>query len=53
MNKLVRFGSVGMLAGHQLEFAEGELVHTEYSYKYRPDEFIGLARSAGFAPVKV
>jgi dimethylhistidine N-methyltransferase len=41
------------LAGHQLEFAEGELVHTEYSYKYHPDEFIELARSAGFAPVKV
>jgi dimethylhistidine N-methyltransferase len=41
------------LAGHQLEFAEGELVHTEYSYKYHPDEFIELARLAGFAPVKV
>jgi dimethylhistidine N-methyltransferase len=41
------------LAGHQFEFAEGELVHTEYSYKYHPDEFIELARSAGFAPVKV
>ena len=41
------------LAGHQLEFAEGELVHTEYSYKYHPDEFIELAKSAGFAPVKV
>jgi dimethylhistidine N-methyltransferase len=41
------------LAGHQLEFAEGELVQTEYSYKYHPDEFIELARSAGFAPVKV
>lgn len=41
------------LAGQQFEFAEGELVHTEYSYKYHPDEFIELARSAGFAPVKV
>ena len=41
------------LAGHQLEFAEGELVHTEYSYKYHPDEFIELAKSAGFDPVKV
>ena len=41
------------LAGHQLEFAEGELVQTEYSYKYHPDEFIELAKSAGFSPVKV
>ena len=41
------------LAGHQLEFVEGELLHTEYSYKYHPDEFIELAKSAGFAPVKV
>lgn len=37
------------LAGQQLEFAEGELVHTENSYKYHPDEFIALAERAGFA----
>jgi dimethylhistidine N-methyltransferase len=41
------------LAGHQLEFAEGELVHTEYSYKYHPEEFIELAEQAGFASEKV
>jgi dimethylhistidine N-methyltransferase len=41
------------LAGHQVEFSEGELVHTENSYKYHPDEFIELARSAGFEPVKL
>jgi uncharacterized SAM-dependent methyltransferase len=37
------------LAGQQVEFAEGELVHTENSYKYHPDEFIALAEQAGFA----
>jgi len=41
------------LGGHQVEFAEGELVHTENSYKYHPDEFIELAEQAGFAPEKV
>jgi dimethylhistidine N-methyltransferase len=40
------------LAGHPLDFVEGELVHTEYSYKYHPDEFTALAKSAGFAPVE-
>jgi dimethylhistidine N-methyltransferase len=37
------------LAGQHLEFTEGELVHTEYSYKYHPDEFIALAARAGFS----
>ena len=37
------------LAGQQLEFSEGELIHTENSYKYHPDEFIALAKRAGFA----
>ncbi len=41
------------LGCHQVEFAEGELVHTENSYKYHPDEFIELAEQAGFAPDKV
>jgi dimethylhistidine N-methyltransferase len=41
------------LAGHPVEFAEGELVHTENSYKYHPAEFIELARQAGFAPEKL
>jgi len=36
------------LAGQHLEFTEDELVHTEYSYKYHPDEFIALAARAGF-----
>lgn len=30
------------------EFAEGEAIHTENSYKYSVDEFVGLAAQAGF-----
>lgn len=36
------------LAGEEIEFVEGELIHTENSYKYHPDEFAGLAREADF-----
>ena len=39
------------IAGRRFEFAEGELIHTENSYKYAVDEFRDLARRAGFAPV--
>jgi len=38
-----------LLAGEPLEFTENELVLTEFSYKYHPDEFIALAARAGFA----
>ena len=41
------------LAGEQLEFDKGELIHTENSYKYRPDEFAQLADQAGFRVQKV
>jgi dimethylhistidine N-methyltransferase len=40
---------VAQLAGEPLEFTEDELIHTEYSYKYHPDEFISLAAHAGFS----
>ena len=39
---------IAQLAGQPLEFTEDELVQTEYSYKYHPDEFIALAARAGF-----
>jgi dimethylhistidine N-methyltransferase len=39
------------ILGRRLRFARGELVHTEYSYKYAIPEFQALAASAGFAPV--
>ena len=39
------------IAGRRFEFAEGELIHTENSYKYAIDEFRDLALRAGFTPV--
>ena len=39
------------IAGRQFHFAEGELIHTENSYKYAIPEFHALARQAGFLPV--
>lgn len=38
-------------AGRHFDFAEGELIHTEYSYKYSVGEFRTLAARAGFRPV--
>jgi dimethylhistidine N-methyltransferase len=35
------------LAGACVNFYAGELINTEYSYKYHPDEFSALARRAG------
>ncbi len=40
------------IAGRRFEFAAGERIHTENSYKYSVDEFRALAARAGFAPVK-
>ncbi len=39
------------IAGHRFHFGEGELIHTENSYKYAIEEFHALAARAGFAPV--
>ena len=39
------------IAGKRFRFAEDELIHTEYSYKYSVPEFRALARRAGFRPV--
>ena len=36
------------LGGRTRHFARGERIHTENSYKYRPDEFEALLRKAGF-----
>ncbi len=40
------------LGGTVRAFARGERIHTESSYKYRPEEFEGLLRSAGFDSVR-
>ncbi len=39
------------VAGQRFHFAAGELIHTEYSYKYWVPEFRALAARAGFRPV--
>ncbi len=36
------------LAGQTIDFAAGEAIHTENSYKYHPDEFLTLADAAGW-----
>ncbi|MGH7045706.1 MAG: L-histidine N(alpha)-methyltransferase [Stellaceae bacterium] len=39
------------IAGRPFAFTAGELIHTEYSYKYSVPEFRALAATAGFRPV--
>ena len=39
--------------GTELEFAAGETIHTENSYKHTLRGFQALARSAGWQPVEV
>lgn len=36
------------VAGRTFDFAEGEAIHTENSYKYHPHEFEALSRANGF-----
>jgi dimethylhistidine N-methyltransferase len=38
------------VAGHAFDFAAGETIHTENSYKFAPDEFDAMAAAAGFTP---
>ncbi len=37
---------------NKISFLKGESIHTENSFKYRPEEFIALAHDAGFHLVK-
>jgi dimethylhistidine N-methyltransferase len=39
------------VASRRFEFANGEFIHTENSYKYAIDEFASLAARAGFAVI--
>jgi dimethylhistidine N-methyltransferase len=39
------------VAGRRFDFAKGETIHTENSYKYTVDSFRALAESAGWRPV--
>lgn len=48
MHLLSRGAQTVRVAGTRLDFADGESIHTENSYKYTLAEFRALARSAGF-----
>ncbi|RYF89718.1 MAG: L-histidine N(alpha)-methyltransferase, partial [Caulobacteraceae bacterium] len=37
------------LAGHRFDFAAGETIHTESSYKFDEDRLRALARAGGWA----
>jgi uncharacterized SAM-dependent methyltransferase len=39
------------VAGQTFDFAKGETIHTENSYKYTVDSFRALALEAGWRPV--
>ena len=41
------------VAGTEIRFAKGERLHTENSYKYGSEEFIGLADESGFDCIDV
>jgi uncharacterized SAM-dependent methyltransferase len=40
------------VSGVEFSFREGATIHTESSYKYAPDEFQTIARSAGLLPLR-
>lgn len=48
MHLLSRGAQTVRVAGARLNFADGESIHTENSYKYTLTEFRALAQSAGF-----
>jgi L-histidine N-alpha-methyltransferase len=41
------------VGGHRFDFAAGESIHTENSYKYRIEGFRQMAAEAGYEPIKV
>lgn len=40
------------VAGRRIQFAAGEALHTENSFKYHSGEFLDLAAKAGFSPLE-
>jgi len=48
----VRWGSAGGATASKRAFAAGERIHTENSYKWRPEAFEALLREAGFSTVR-
>jgi L-histidine Nalpha-methyltransferase len=48
----VRWSGAGGADPGERRFAAGERIHTENSYKWRPDDFEALLRRAGYADVR-
>jgi dimethylhistidine N-methyltransferase len=48
MHLRCRESHTALVAGEEIAFTAGELIHTENSYKYHPQEFAELAGRAGF-----
>lgn len=52
MHLAARTSQTVRIDGTSRAFGTGDLIHTEYSYKYTPTEFTALLREAGFANVR-
>ena len=52
MHLVSRVEQVVGVSGQLFKFAAGESIHTENSYKYGMDQFVGLAANAGFCPLQ-
>jgi dimethylhistidine N-methyltransferase len=53
MHLVARHAQHVHLAGRRFDFAAGDSLHTEYSYKYTIESFRALAAESGFAPEAV
>jgi L-histidine Nalpha-methyltransferase len=53
MHLISRRSQTVIVDGREFRFDEGETIHTENSYKYSIEEFQGLARRAGYRPLRV
>jgi dimethylhistidine N-methyltransferase len=53
MHLLSREDQVITVAGHRVQFRQDETIHTENSYKHRPETLIGLARDSGWISERI
>jgi len=53
MHLLSRAQQSVTISGQRFDFAEGETIHTENSYKYSVPQFQAMAQEAGYRPAAV
>jgi uncharacterized SAM-dependent methyltransferase len=53
MHLVSRFDQSVSIAGKRIDFAKGETIHTENSYKHAEADFLALSLRAGWVPVEV